>query len=180
MRTLPPRDRHRHRWRSCPPRAPLLGKGDAEPSQGAHAAQAPSRPLLPLQLEHSRMELHFRATKIAVGRNQENDGSAGVPRWDKPVRGAGGGGWHKASVFGCLPLGAPIGLSPLLILTLCGPERVLVVSTGGGVWYGMECPTALSEACRPHPRSPCIGPGSGGRPPRHWLPCLPESGGGGG
>ena len=41
----------------------------------------------------------------------------------------GGGGWHKASVSGCLPLAAPIGLSPLLILTLCGPERVLVVST---------------------------------------------------
>ena len=41
----------------------------------------------------------------------------------------GGGGWHKASVFGCLPLAAPIGLSPLHILTLCGPERVLVVST---------------------------------------------------
>ena len=40
-----------------------------------------------------------------------------------------GGGWHKASVFGCLPLAAPIGLSPLLILTLCGSERVLVVST---------------------------------------------------
>ena len=40
-----------------------------------------------------------------------------------------GGGWHKASVSGCLPLAAPIGLSPLLILTLCGPERVLVVST---------------------------------------------------
>ena len=46
------------------------------------------------------------------------------------VRGwGGGGGWHKASVFDCLPLAAPIGLSPLLILTLCGPERVLVVST---------------------------------------------------
>ena len=44
----------------------------------------------------------------------------------------GGGGWHKASVFGCLPLAAPIGLSPLLILTLCGPQRVLVVSPGGG------------------------------------------------
>ena len=29
----------------------------------------------------------------------------------------------------CVPLAAPIGLSPLLILTLCGPERVLVVST---------------------------------------------------
>ena len=41
----------------------------------------------------------------------------------------GGGGWHKASVLGCLPLAVPIGLSPLLILTLCGSERVLVVST---------------------------------------------------
>ena len=46
----------------------------------------------------------------------------------KSARG-GGGGWHKASVSDCLPLAAPIGLSPLLILTLCGPERVLVVST---------------------------------------------------
>ena len=41
----------------------------------------------------------------------------------------GGGVWHKASVSDCWPLAAPIGLSPLLILTLCGPERVLVVST---------------------------------------------------
>ena len=41
----------------------------------------------------------------------------------------GGGGWHKASVFGCLPLAAHIGLSPLPILTLCGSECVLVVST---------------------------------------------------
>ena len=40
-----------------------------------------------------------------------------------------GGVWHKASGLNCLPLAAPIGLSPLLILTLCGPERVLVVST---------------------------------------------------
>ena len=40
-----------------------------------------------------------------------------------------GGIWHKASVFGCLPLAVPIGLSPLLILTLCGSKRVLVVST---------------------------------------------------
>ena len=48
------------------------------------------------------------------------------------VWGPGGGGgrvWHKASVFGCVPLVAPIGLSALLILTLCGSERVLVVST---------------------------------------------------
>ena len=45
--------------------------------------------------------------------------------WQK----GGAGGWHNASVSGCLPLAAPIGLSPLLILTLCGSERVLVVST---------------------------------------------------
>ena len=48
----------------------------------------------------------------------------------------GAGGWHKAWVLGCSPLAAPIGLSPLLILTLCGPERVLVVS--------MEPPDDLS------------------------------------
>ena len=43
--------------------------------------------------------------------------------------GGGGGGWHKASVLGYLPLAVPIGLLPLLNLTLCGSERVLVVST---------------------------------------------------
>ena len=43
--------------------------------------------------------------------------------------GRGGGGWHKASASGCLPLAVPTGLAPLLILTLCGSERVLVVST---------------------------------------------------
>ena len=42
--------------------------------------------------------------------------------------GGGGGGWHKASVSDCVPLAALIGLSPLLILTLCVPERALVVS----------------------------------------------------
>ena len=42
----------------------------------------------------------------------------------------GGGGWHKAMVLVCLPLAAPIGLSPLHIPTTpCGSERVLVVST---------------------------------------------------
>ena len=41
----------------------------------------------------------------------------------------GGGGWHEAMVSVCLPLAAPIGLSPMHILTLCGSERVLVVST---------------------------------------------------
>ena len=41
----------------------------------------------------------------------------------------GGGGWHEAMLLVCLPLAAPIGLSPLYIPTLCGSERVLVVST---------------------------------------------------
>ena len=50
----------------------------------------------------------------------------------------GGGGWHKASVSDCLPLAAPIGLSPLPILTLCGPERVLVVSRGGEGGFGWQ------------------------------------------
>ena len=62
----------------------------------------------------------------------------------------GGGGWHKASVFGCLPLAAPIGLSPLLILTLCGSERVLVVST--------EPPDDLS--CLTTPGVGCPGDGA--------------------
>ena len=76
--------------------------------------------------------------------------------WARPLqhfgrpRGAwGGGGWHKASVSECLPLAAPIGLSPLLILTLCGPERVLVVS--------MEPPDDLS--CLTTPGVGCPGDG---------------------
>ena len=64
--------------------------------------------------------------------------------------GRGGGGWHKASVSDCLPLAAPIGLSPLLILTLCGPERVLVVST--------EPPDDLS--CLTTPGVGCPGDGA--------------------
>ena len=58
------------------------------------------------------------------------------------VDGFGGGGWHKASVSE-----KPIGLSPLLILTLCGPERVLVVSTdfGGG---RLDLPThEITQIC---------------------------------
>ena len=62
----------------------------------------------------------------------------------------GGGGWHRASGSGCLPLAAPIGLSPLLIRTLCGPERVLVVST--------EPPDDLS--CLTTPGVGCPGDGA--------------------
>ena len=43
--------------------------------------------------------------------------------------GGGGGVGHQAMVLVSLPLAAPIGLSPLHILTLCGSERVVVVST---------------------------------------------------
>ena len=44
----------------------------------------------------------------------------------------GGGGWHEATVLVCVPLAAPIDPSSLYIPTLCGSERVLVVSLGGG------------------------------------------------
>ena len=57
--------------------------------------------------------------------------------WGLCLRTGGGRGWHKASVSDCLPLAARIGLSQLLILTLCGPKRVLVVSPGGG--GGLAC-----------------------------------------
>ena len=81
----------------------------------------------------------------------------------------GGGGWHKASVSDCLPLAAPFGLSPLLILTLCGPERVLVVSTeppddlsclttpGVGCRGDGLLPVPLTRCIQMHTPSPCGG-----------------------
>ena len=80
-------------------------------------------------------------------------------RWTR----GGGGCWHKASVFGCVPLAAPIGLSPLHILTLCGSERVLVVSTEPPddlsclTTPGLGCPGdgAVARAVDPvHPDAP--------------------------
>ena len=80
----------------------------------------------------------------------------------------GGGGWHKASVSDGLPLAAPIGLSPLLILTLCGSERVLVVSTEPP--DDLSCLTTPEVGCAgdgllPVPLTRCIqiGEGGGGR-----------------
>ena len=65
--------------------------------------------------------------KVLMWTRWGSDPASGHPAAQQPP--LGGGGWHKASVSICLPLAAPIGLSPLHILTLCGSERVLVVST---------------------------------------------------
>ena len=72
----------------------------------------------------------------ALGPSSHDTAGAPLVLWDGGSGGGGGVehllrqcGWHEAVVLVCLPLTAPIGLSPLLILTLCGPERVLVVST---------------------------------------------------
>ena len=69
----------------------------------------------------------------------------------------------------CLPLAAPVGLSPLLIRTLCGSERVLVVSTEppddlsclttpgvGGPGDGL-LPLPLTRCIQMHTPSPCGG-----------------------
>ena len=74
----------------------------------------------------------------------------------------GGGGWHKASVSDCLPLAVPIGLSPLLILTLCGSERVLVVSTEP--LDDLSCLTTPGSAVLETGLLP-VGGGGGGSPP---------------
>ena len=76
--------------------------------------------------------------------------------------GGGGGGWHKASVSDCWPLAAPITLSPPLILTLCGPERVLVVSTEprddvSCFDYSGGRPVPLTRGIQMHTPSPCGG-----------------------
>ena len=92
----------------------------------------------------------------------------------------GGGVGTMPRVFDCLPLAAPIGLSPLLILILCGPERVLVVSTeplddlsclttpGIGCPGDGLLPVPLTRCIQMHTPSPCCNP----RPP-------PPGGGGG-
>ena len=76
-------------------------------------------PEAPLGAQSSFKLQQFSCSKGYAMNNQN--------RW--PLWGGGGGDWHKASVSGCLPLAAPIGLSPLLSLTLCGSKHVSVVST---------------------------------------------------
>ena len=107
----------------------------------------------------------------------------------------GGGGWHKTLVLGCLPLAAPIGLSPLLILTFCGPERVLVVSTealddlSGLTTAGVGrpgdglLPVPLTRCIQMHTPSPCLGLPTPAptcvRWGLHLQDSFPDNGGGG-
>ena len=81
----------------------------------------------------------------------------------------GGRGWHKVLISLCLPLAAPIGLSPLLILTLCGSEHVLVALTEPPddlsclITPGVGCPgdgllpVPLTRCIQMHTPSPCGG-----------------------
>ena len=107
----------------------------------------------------------------------------------------GGGGWHKASVLGCLPLAAPMGLPPLLILTLCESERVLVVSTeplddlsclttpGVGRPGDGLLPVPLTRCIQMHTPSPCGGLPTPALTCVRWGVCqmgsaVPRGGGG--
>ena len=81
-----------------------------------------------------------------------------------------GGVWHKASVSDCLPLAAPIGLSPPLILTLCGSERVLVVSTEPP--DDLSCLTTPGFG-RPGGEGGLVSGSEPGQPPRRPCPVGP-------
>ena len=102
----------------CPP-PPLVQarqKSEKMTVRRAHAlrqARAPTRRAVPTErMSRKTCPYLTLTTTVATGHQNTMCGQ--------------GGGWHKASVSDHLPLEAPIGLSPL---TLCGPERVLVVST---------------------------------------------------
>ena len=83
------------------------------------------------------------------------------------VGGGGGRGLHEAMVLVCLPRAAPIGLSPLHVLTLRGSERGLVVSTeppddlsclttpGVGRSGDGLLPVPLTRGIQMHTPSPC-------------------------
>ena len=83
--------------------------------------------------------------------------------------GGGGGGGGEAMVLVYFPLAALIGLSPLQILTLCGSERILVVSTeplddlSCLTTPGVSCPRAgllpvpLTRCIQMHTLSPIVG-----------------------
>ena len=74
--------------------------------------------------------------------------------------------------LGSLPLAVPIGLSPLRILTLCGPERVLVVSTEP--LDDLSCLTTPGVGCPGDGmlHVPSVGGGGVGTRPWYWVVCL--------
>ena len=128
----------------------------------AHGAQ--------IARERATAQSHAHWSTCDQSRNIPSDRCCqGVPNKCTHQHTRGGRGWHKASVSDCLPLAAPIGLSPLLILTLCGPERVLVVSTeplddlsclttpGVGRHGDGLLPVPLTRCIQTHTPSPCGG-----------------------
>ena len=81
-------------------------------------------------------------------------GLCDAPHGGKKSEEAGGGGGGGAQGLGIrLPLAAPIGPSPLLILTLCGPERALVVSTEHP--DDLSCLTPPGDGLLPMPLPRC-------------------------
>ena len=83
-------------------------------------------------------QVKLAVVNFAVGNFAEPPGLCVVPplialapkqNLAQTLEGEEGGGGLAEGLSDCLPLAAPIGLLPLLILTLCGSERVLVVST---------------------------------------------------
>ena len=134
------------------------------------------------------LSTNWRGLGTAMSRNSAWNPWRNTCLWE-------GGGRHEAMVLVWLPLAAPIGLSPLLILTLCGSERVLVVSTEPPgdlsclTTPGVGCPRdgAVARAAdQGHPDAPsesvCVGgggglgggseePNAGETPMQHGVPC---------
>ena len=122
-------------WRIPPPTPPLVLRHVPLPPylSSAGSACSPYQPACPLRCGPRRRAEGHGATEslapVPPARSPPKSPGVPPPLPSFPNYRGGGGGWHKASVSDCLPLAAPIGLSPLLILTPCGSERLLVVST---------------------------------------------------
>ena len=114
----------------------------------------------------------FGPPKVHLGGHSPDGGtSQHILRRAQPSSAGGGGGWHKASGSGCVPLAAPIGLSPLHIPTLRGSKCVLVVSTEPpddlSCWTtpGLGRPRDGAVACVPLTRGIQTGGHGGAKPP---------------
>ena len=131
-------------WRTPDGIATVGGTAEGEGGGWLGPSSSQGPPMVPAE-----GRLNFLKLKSSWHRRRQGKILAVILKHWKGRKGR--GGWHKASVSICLPLAAPIGLSPRLILTLCGSERVLVVSTeppddlsclttpgvgGGGYGYG--------------------------------------------